>query len=496
VSSDYGLGFVGGSRAGEISPLGSNVLVGRDPVAEVRLAPDEMDVSARHAQLYAHDNLFHVVDLQSQGGTYLNGELLEPNVPAFLPPFSVLRFGTRGPLAVFGTIQELDAIEPSLSLERDDGPATCWPLGHDPITVGRGSACDLQLDPTRDALASSQHLHLLPAYGGVIATDLGSANGTWSAGQRLRQRMLRPGMRVHLGGLEGPCLRVVDNSTMETSGGLDSDSLDMGRLRTGTFEAHTPPASAAPATPALEFPETLCLHVQCGDHAARLILVAKTEVHFGSFFGINDLALRCFPRELEDDRDALERSEPLGEHHGTMVLTADGVDLIDSGTAPTKLDQGPLPPHARVPLGDVFELELGEDTLGFRGRVFRHPGRPPCAPALGLENNHPVECVVLERKGDGGDHLYVMLVGQATLGTQDEAAIRLPVVPGAGAMHALIFLREGKLWISQLSQAPVAVDGTPLSPGTALPLQVGTQFYLGAALFRVAEATAEDFETE
>ena len=65
------------------------------------------------------------------------------------------------------------------------------------LILGRGPACDVQLD---DATVSSDHLELARHGGAVIATDLGSRNGTRLNGQPLdRPTRLRHGDTLQLG---------------------------------------------------------------------------------------------------------------------------------------------------------------------------------------------------------------------------------------------------------------------------------------------------------
>jgi len=95
--------------------------------------------------------------------------------------------------------------------------------------------------------------------------------------------------------------------------------------------------------------------------------------------------------------------------------------------------------------------------------------------------------VAIERRGDGSEsRLFLMLIRQATVGSADEAAIRIPFA-GVAPQHALLYLSQGALWISQLGEHPVAVNGLPLSPGTTVPLGLGSEFYVGTAVFRVCE---------
>jgi len=232
-------------------------------------------------------------------------------------------------------------------------------------------------------------------------------------------------------------------------------------------------------------PEVFRLRLRSGEDIARIDVACKPEVQFGSFAGLNDFETSCFPRELESEGDALDRSEAIGPQHGSLVLTADGVDLADAGDAPTKLNGTRLPPGERAPLGATFELWLGDDNLGFRGRLFRHPKLEPTAPRVGFEGQHPVECLTLERMGDGPENrLFLHLVRQATIGSSEDAAIHVEA-PGVGDLHALLYLQQDALWITQLGQDPVAVAGVPLAPGTTVPLAVGMEFFVGTVMFRV-----------
>lgn len=67
------------------------VTVGQSAVNEVVLADDS--VSRRHARLEYEAGAWHVTDLDSTNGTYLNGTRLEPNVATPLPYGANIRFG-------------------------------------------------------------------------------------------------------------------------------------------------------------------------------------------------------------------------------------------------------------------------------------------------------------------------------------------------------------------------------------------------------------------
>lgn len=469
----FGLGFVSGRQVGRVVPLSGQPVLGRDPAAQVALPPEETEVSARHAQfLVSPDGRVRLVDLSSKGGTWCEGERLQPGATVTLQPGSALRFGVQGPLALFDELTALEGGRADLLLVREDGGGS-WPLTA-PLLIGRRSGCQVLLDPEKDLMASGHHAHLMPAFGRAILTDLGSANGTWVERRRVTQGVLSPGEAFQLGRDSGPRFR-----------------LDLRRGRSArTSQAR--PALAAPPQGAPPLPPRLRLEIEAGEARGRVLLFLTTELSFGRPGGEALLPLACFPRELEAERLALERGSSLATGHGTLRLGEHGFELEVGERAPTKLQGEPLSGGEKVALPDRFELALGHDALGLRGRVLRHARLPDAPPALGLEGRHPVECLTLERKGDGAEHLYLVLIRQAVLGSSDEAAVRVPL-PGVGPLHARLYLSQGSLWVAQLGPDPVAAAGVVLGQGNATRLLPGAELYLGAARCRLEQAAPEDF---
>lgn len=538
MSGGAGLGFVSGALAGRVFPLGPRVVVGRDPRNEVVFPPDTEGVSTRHAQVASdpRDPTAHlVIDLQSRGGTFLDGERLPPNEPARLRPGMVLRFGATGPLAVYDALAALAVDDPfarqaPLAVVREEGQGS-WRLAPDrPTVVGRDRACDVVLDPERDSLASSRHARLTPGFGRAVLTDLGSANGTWIDGRRVTEATLAPGTVFRLG-TKGPALRLARESTPAPAASPKPASFPARPPSLASVMASRPmtPRAAAPAPAPLPTPtptpapaprptpppapipvpaaptpsggipalapvrlESFRLEFTSADQRGRVHVFVKPEVQFGSIGALNDVVLRCFPRELENEKDASERSESIAPEHFAVKLTRRGVALTERGGA-TKVNGRLLGEGEEVDLDALADVWLGEDVLGLRARVLAHPRLPATDPLLGQEHKHPVECLVLERKGDGADHLYVMLVRQASIGASDDAAIRVPVA-GVAPLHALLFVKQGRVWLSQLGESPVAVAGTPLRAGTAAPLEPGVRFFVGAASVEVHASDEGDFD--
>ena len=76
-----------------------------------------------------------------------------------------------------------------------------WDLDSAPLTLGRGAQNDVPLD--KDEYASSSHARIEPRRDGVWLEDIGSTNGTYLNGIRLKHpKRLTPGDIVRVGETE------------------------------------------------------------------------------------------------------------------------------------------------------------------------------------------------------------------------------------------------------------------------------------------------------
>lgn len=83
-------------------------------------------------------------------------------------------------------------------------PGTTHRLATEFATLGRHPSCDLPFDPERELEVSSRHAVVFRQGGGYVIRDLGSTNGTWVNGERVRgERALEPGDQIRLGA-KGP----------------------------------------------------------------------------------------------------------------------------------------------------------------------------------------------------------------------------------------------------------------------------------------------------
>src|SRR5581483_4029941 len=71
--SDYVLEIVEGPEAGRLIPLNGPTELGRDPGAGIALLQDEL-ISRRHAKITPVDDGLQVEDLDSQNGTFVDGD--------------------------------------------------------------------------------------------------------------------------------------------------------------------------------------------------------------------------------------------------------------------------------------------------------------------------------------------------------------------------------------------------------------------------------------
>ncbi len=80
----------------------------------------------------------------------------------------------------------------------EEGPqgGTRLDIASERMTIGSSVICDLTLT---DTAASGTHCEIVASETGFLLRDLGSANGTWLAGVRVREAWLEPGMPLRVG---------------------------------------------------------------------------------------------------------------------------------------------------------------------------------------------------------------------------------------------------------------------------------------------------------
>lgn len=196
------------------------ISIGRDAGNEI--AVQDARISRRHARLERDGAAWAIVDLGSANGTLVNGVAVERMV---LQPGDLIRLGetvlryetaqertTPAPVRI-DTAADLDATLASatLSVAASHLGATpqlavyaggrTWtaPMSGDALSIGRQADNDLALDLAR---VSRHHARIERRGDAFILRDLGSTNGTFVAGKRVEEQILRRGDTFAIGGAQ------------------------------------------------------------------------------------------------------------------------------------------------------------------------------------------------------------------------------------------------------------------------------------------------------
>lgn len=200
------------------------VRLGRDASATVPFTGDDARVvSAQHAELRQVGEEWHVVDLGSRNGTYLNGRRLQGEAP--LAVGDEVRLGETGPrLTVLAVRQAPEATLPEFPAPAVAAPPERrGPLAPEArlygvtliatttgkrfeaqgtrIRIGRGKECEIRAVEGSEGIVSRVHAELSVGPGGGLSLrDVGSKNGTFLNGDRIAEPMpVRLGDRITLG---------------------------------------------------------------------------------------------------------------------------------------------------------------------------------------------------------------------------------------------------------------------------------------------------------
>jgi ABC-type multidrug transport system ATPase subunit/pSer/pThr/pTyr-binding forkhead associated (FHA) protein len=171
------------------------VTVGSSSDNDLVLEDPGRHVSRRHARLFIDEGRVYVEDLGSKNGTFVGrgAEQIPPKtrVPVpdgeqiwFGPHFSVLTKAQLGGEELGLPVTEVKTMTPGM---RED------------VLIGRGEDCDIVL---RYPQVSRRHARLTRVTGGYRLEDLGSLNGTFVEGKRVKEATVRPGDRIWIGPYE------------------------------------------------------------------------------------------------------------------------------------------------------------------------------------------------------------------------------------------------------------------------------------------------------
>jgi len=179
----------------ELTPAG--VTIGR--TREADLVVDADRVSRRHARVEDTGSGWVVTDLGSTNGTHVNGVRVTGSHPLRSGDEIVIggesiRFVGGQATRIAGQRVAVQAVQEL----RVDGPR---------VTIGRDPSCDLVLE---DPNVSRLHAELLVDGDAVELRDLGSTNGSYVDGRRMRSAAIDRTSEIHI----GPFRIVLDNGTL------------------------------------------------------------------------------------------------------------------------------------------------------------------------------------------------------------------------------------------------------------------------------------------
>lgn len=159
------------------------LLIGRDP-AQCPLVMEHPSVSSIHAEVKPTDGHMMLID-RSTNGTFVNGFRTRSSE---LHDGDYITFGRySGKSLIFRT-----GLEPELKVESID-------LSRDLITIGRDPTNDVAID---HPLVSKKHAEIVKQNGVVYIHDLGSTNGTFVNGIKIKKHPLQELDRIVVGPVE------------------------------------------------------------------------------------------------------------------------------------------------------------------------------------------------------------------------------------------------------------------------------------------------------
>ncbi len=155
------------------------IIVGRNPEGGKALVLKDTSISRSHVMIEMIGNDVFITDLGSMNGTYIEGRKLQPHQKTLLSSFAYLgsiklevkKGGPRsGPIKDAGKSSFGKGLQELLSSKNQ-------------IVVGRDEACDF---PINDFTVSRRHAMFSKSGNDYYVEDLGSTNGTFVSGSRIK----------------------------------------------------------------------------------------------------------------------------------------------------------------------------------------------------------------------------------------------------------------------------------------------------------------------
>lgn len=192
-----------GSEA--VYPLGQDegLVVGRDETCDVVLPSKR--ISRRHARFFTDGDSLNIEDLGSQNGVFVGGARVSGTSeirpgPAIEIGEYTMRIKRQDPRAVQAVNVDVNAALKAHLRGSSDMAGRAFDLDREKAIVGRDSTAELFID---DDSVSRRHAELRMEAGAIwVVRDLGSSNGTFVGGQRLKAGLdarLQAGDKVRFG---------------------------------------------------------------------------------------------------------------------------------------------------------------------------------------------------------------------------------------------------------------------------------------------------------
>ncbi|MBI3097789.1 MAG: FHA domain-containing protein [Planctomycetes bacterium] len=255
----------------------------------------------------------------------------------------------------------------------------------------------------------------------------------------------------------------------------------------------------------------------------RVFCLARSEAILGREDGSSDkgtrtdFVVRALPcRGPQVDPDNWARTSSISAVHALLRVDPAGhVSVTDLGSRQgTWLGDHRLVGGTTAPLGtDLATMALSEHVLELDVRVFRGSEAPTALeldpsvargtgsgggpnPAVGLEHAGAVDAVRLRRLRNAPEHTYAMVLRQATIGSNPDNPIWVPL-PGVAPVHARLAYYRGEFFVAdcEWDESETLADGRSLGPGEYFPLAPGSRITMGSTVVNVDAVRPADFKS-
>ena len=292
-----------------------------------------------------------------------------------------------------------------LRITQSDGRIRRHALSGSGLCIGRSQGNDVVVDDPR---VSGRHARLQVRGTAVELIDVGSSNGTFVNGQRIRPHSphpLSPGDTVRLG-----------------------DTVLQLERRSSEGQTAAPVRASAPGGEMKPTGLVLQTHI-----AGRVdeIPIRKTELTFGR----------------ADDNDVILENQRVSSHHARLSFERGRMEVMDLGSLNgTQLNGQPLPNRQAVPFRAGDCIQIAQHTFAVRPATSELPAPLPLAGQVRLLPTAPAGVIV---HAAGKQTRHAIDRPTLTLGrsSENDIVISSPTVSGR---HARIQRSDDDVWIVDL----------------------------------------------